>query len=53
MKLANLIELASVSVSGYKSLKMLQRHYPPDVGDFARKLGLHRSCHLTYANYTR
>ena len=36
-KLPNLIELASVS--GHKSLKMLQRYYHPDAGDLARKLG--------------
>ena len=36
-KLPNLIELSSVS--GHKSLKMLQRYYHPDIESLARKLG--------------
>ena len=35
-KLPNLIELSSVS--GHKSLKMLQRYYHPDAEELARKL---------------
>jgi hypothetical protein len=36
-KLPNLIELASVS--GHRSLKMLQRYYHPKAEDLAKKLG--------------